>query len=61
MREIKLSKKVIVLEVSNATDEQIQRDLGQAFTDFCSKNKGTGITASVLTDEASDKVLKVVE
>ena len=55
-----MSKEVIVLEVSNATDEQIQRDLGQAFADFCEKNKGTGITASVLKKSAHSKVLSYI-
>jgi len=55
-----MNKKVIVLEVSNATDEQIQRDLGQAFTDFCEKNKGTGITANVIKDSAADEVLDFI-
>lgn len=50
-------KQVVVLEVLNATDEQIQTDLGKAFTDFCKKNKGTGITASVLEDKAAKKVI----
>jgi len=54
-------KTVLVLEVSNATDEQIQTGLGQAFTNFCETYKGTGIKASVLTDEASEKVKKFIE
>lgn len=32
-----MNKRVLVVEVSNATEEQIQRDLGQAFVDFCEK------------------------
>lgn len=47
-----MSRHMIVLEVSNATDEMIQTDLGEAINDFCYKNKGTGITASVVTDDA---------
>ena len=52
-----MTKQVVVLEVSNATDEQIQTDLGQAFADFCKNNKGTGITVSVLQDKAAKEVM----
>lgn len=52
-----MPNKVIVLEVSNTTDEQIQADLGKAFLDFCQKNKGAGITASVLEEIAAKKVI----
>lgn len=54
-------KHVIVIEVSNANDEQIQSDLGQAFIDFCNKNKGTGITASVVEEKSAEKVLKFIK
>jgi hypothetical protein len=55
-----MGRKVIVLELSNVTDEQVQTDLGEAFSDFCSKNKGSGITASVLSDECGNKVKKLI-
>jgi hypothetical protein len=55
-----MSKTIIVLSVSNATDDQIQTDLGKAFTEFCEKNKGTGITAEVLTDSAGREVLDLI-
>ena len=51
---------VMLLEISNATDEQIQADMGKAFADFCKKHNGTGITASILTDEAVKKVNRVL-
>jgi len=52
-----MAKRIVVLEISNTTDEQIQTDLGQAFADFCKKNKGTGITASVLKEKAAKEVI----
>jgi len=51
---------VVVLEITNATDEQIQSDLGQSFHDFCNNNKGAGITASVLKDKAAIKVVSYI-
>ncbi|MDY0395386.1 hypothetical protein ACFSMW_13330 [Virgibacillus halophilus] len=53
-------KTVIVLEVSNASDEQIQTGLGKAFADFCKEHKGIGITASVLDDHAGKRVIKYI-
>lgn len=50
----------MVLEVSNATDEQIQAGLGKAFTNFCSEYSGAGITANVLTDSAGKKVMSLI-
>lgn len=49
-------KRVMVLEVTGASDDEIQAGLGKAFDDFCKQYKGTGITASVLKEEASEKV-----
>lgn len=55
-----MSKTVMVLEITNATDEQIQAGLGQAFHEFCNKNKGAGITASVLEDKAAMEVISYI-
>lgn len=52
-----MTKTVLVLEVSNATEEQMQIGLGKAFADFCKENKGTGITANVLKEDAAEKVI----
>lgn len=54
-------KRVIVLEVYGATDEQIQNGLGKAFTDFCEDYKGTGITANVLSDNAGKNVITYIK
>ena len=55
-----MTKTIMILEVSNATDEQIQNSLGKAFADFCKECNGAGITASVLTDRAGEKVVKFI-
>jgi len=55
------SKKVMVLEVSGATKEDIQIGLGQAFTNFCMRFKGTGITAIVLEEDAAEKVIELID
>ncbi|MGM8212604.1 hypothetical protein ACLIBH_07400 [Virgibacillus sp. W0430] len=55
-----MSKIVLVLEVSNATDEQIQTGLGKAFNNFCNEYKGAGITASVIKPESATKVLDFI-
>jgi len=54
------SKKVMVLEVYNATDEQIKAGLGKAFNDFCEKYKDTGIIASALKEDAAEKVIEFI-
>lgn len=56
----KMSKTVMVLQVSNVTEKDIQIGLGQAFTDFCMKYKGAGITASVLKEESAEKVIEFI-
>lgn len=50
----------MVLEVSNVTEGDIQIGLGQAFTDFCMKYKGAGITASVLKEESAEQVIEFI-
>lgn len=55
-----MTKTIMILEVSNATDEQIQTGLGKAFADFCKEYNGSGITASVLTDRAGEQVVKYI-
>lgn len=49
-------KRVMVIEISGAADDEIQAGLGKAFNDFCKEYKGSGITASVLEDDAAAKV-----
>ena len=56
-----MERHVLVVEVSNSNDQQIQEGLGQAFNDFCAKYKGTGITASVLEENAAIKVKEFIE
>ncbi|MGP4073810.1 hypothetical protein ACTWQB_14800 [Piscibacillus sp. B03] len=51
---------VVVLEVSNATDDEIQIDLGRNLSDFCQQNRGTGITATVLSDELGHRVKSII-
>lgn len=53
-------KKIVVLEISGATEEDIQRDLGQAFHEFCEKNQGSGIVANIMTEDAGREVMSVV-
>ncbi|WP_060210344.1 hypothetical protein [Sporosarcina koreensis] len=55
-----MTKTIMILEVSNASDEQIQTGLGKAFADFCKEYNGAGITASVLTDRAGEQVVKYI-
>lgn len=55
-----MNKTVMVLEVSGATEEDIQIGLGQAFTDFCMRFKGTGIKASVIKEESANKVIAFI-
>ncbi|NIK12842.1 hypothetical protein [Alkalibacillus almallahensis] len=55
-----MGEHVIVLEISNATEEQIQTGLGKAFADFCSENIGTGIKANVLTEKAAEEVTNII-
>lgn len=50
----------MVVEVSGATHDQVQKDLGQAFTEFCDKHKGAGIIASVVKDSVSDQIIKFI-
>lgn len=55
-----MKKNVMVIEISNATEEQIQLGLGKAFVDFCFEHKGSGITASVLSEYAGRRVIKYI-
>jgi len=53
-------KYVMVLEISNVTDEQIQAGLGEAFNDFCNKYKGAGIKANVLNNHTANRIIKYI-
>ncbi|MHC8517028.1 hypothetical protein [Sporosarcina sp. ITBMC105] len=53
-------KHVMVIEISNVTDEQIQIGLGKAFTEFCNEYQGAGITANILSDHAGKRVVKYI-
>ena len=55
-----MNRTVLVVEVSNATEEEIQIDLGNAFSEICEKNKGTGITTSVLKEKSGQKVINFI-
>lgn len=55
-----MGKTVMVLEVSRATDEQIQIGLGKAFNEFCNEYQGAGITASVLKEDSAQKVIELI-
>lgn len=55
-----MQKHVMVIEISNATEDQIQTGLGKAFVDFCNEYKGAGVTASVLSDHAGKRVIKYI-
>ena len=52
---------VLVLEISNVNEEDIQVDLGKAFQEFCSKHKGAGVKASILSSKGSELVRTILD
>lgn len=52
---------VMVLEISNVSQEQIQIDLGKAFQEFSAKHKDAVITARILSSKGSKIVKSVLD